>query len=234
VRYKPTKTHMAANDLIRSPLLDAVSIVHGFGHRETSSFPADLTTARQVHGTTAIWPTATGAQAVEADALLTRAGGCIGVVTADCVPLIFANPVAQVAAAVHAGWRGTFAGIVGVAVRELGARGGIEDLLVAIGPSIGPCCYEVSPELAAQFAERLGSSVVVEGGGRVKLDLQQANALQLLASGVPASHIDILRRCTRCEIAPDGGARFHSFRRDGKEAGRQISYVRAPGAGGTS
>ena len=234
VRYKPTKTHMAADDLIRSPLLDAAGILHGFGHRETPSFPADLATARQVHGTTAIWPTGSGAQSVDADALLTGAGGCVGVVTADCVPVILANPMAQMAAAVHAGWRGTFAGIVSVAVRELGARGAVEDLWVAIGPSIGPCCYEVSPELAGQFSERFGSSVVVEGGGKPRLDLQQANALQLVASGVPASHIDILRRCTLCEIASDGGSRFHSFRRDGKEAGRQISYVRAPGGDGAS
>ncbi len=88
-----------------------------------------------------------------------------------------------------------------------------ENLHVAIGPSIGPCCFEVGPEVAREFG--------VIAPGRVHLDLPAINARQLEASGVPRANISIGGECTRCQAAD-----YHSFRRDREAAGRMISWIR--------
>jgi len=218
---------MSERRSIRSTLLDRAGVGHEFGQREAAPAPVDLATSRQVHGIASLWAGEPGKHATEADVLLARTGVAVGVVTADCVPVMIASPGTRLAAAVHAGWRGTLAGAVSVAVRELLRAGAeVRDLRVAIGPAIGPCCYEVSVDLAQRFAERFGPGVVAHANGRTTLDLQQANLLDLAGLGVAASHIEVLYRCTLCELTPEGTPRFHSFRRDGKEAGRQISYVR--------
>jgi polyphenol oxidase len=217
---------MIHGDLLRSTLLEREGIRHEFGQRSSLSAPTEVATARQVHGVVAFWPVAPGPHLVEADVLIARAGVSVGVVTADCVPVLLASPRTRFAAAVHAGWRGTLAGAVGVALAELRSAGAADDLVFAIGPAIGPCCYEVSADLAERFVERFGRRVVANAAGRTTLDLQEANALELARLGVAVSRIDVLRECTRC-AKDQGGHRFHSFRRDGKAAGRQISYVQS-------
>jgi YfiH family protein len=115
-------------------------------------------------------------------------------------------------AAVHAGWRGTAARIAQAAVRAMRARFGTapEDLEAAIGPAIGACCYEVGPEVAAEFGKQ----------GRGHLDLPDINRRQLLESGVTAERIYASNLCTRC-----GDGDFHSFRRDREHAGRMYSFA---------
>jgi YfiH family protein len=187
---------------------------------------------RQVHGARAIRADAPTDPAEEADVVVSRAGGvgaCVSV--ADCVPVLLADPETGAVAAVHAGWRGTLAraaaeGIAALA-REAGAPA--SRLLAAVGPSIGPCCYEVSPDLAARFREAFGPEAVREGRAP-RLDLWAANTAVLRAAGVAADRVAVLGRCTSCEREL-----FFSHRRDAGRTGRQVAFIapRAPTRGGT-
>jgi YfiH family protein len=127
-----------------------------------------------------------------------RPGWLLAARFADCVPLILAHPARRAVAVVHAGWRGTAAGAAGVAVRTLAERYGADagGLVVGIGPSIGPCCYEVGPEVAERFSAFDG--VVHQAGARPRLDLWQANRQTLVQAGVPRSQIELAALCTRC------------------------------------
>jgi YfiH family protein len=142
-------------------------------------------------------------------------GRAMLLLTADCMPIAIARsdgirPAVEI---LHAGWRGLLAGIVAAGVRAIGAR----KLVAAIGPSIGPCCYEVGDEVAAPFRQAFGEDVVREGS---KLDLWTAAERALRAAGV--EHVDRFDLCTACD-----GDRFFSHRRDHGRTGRQgvIAYV---------
>jgi YfiH family protein len=186
---------------------------------------------RQVHGARAVRADGPSQPAEEADAVLSRTAGvaaCVSV--ADCVPVLVADPETGAVAAVHAGWRGTLARAAAEGVRALSAETGTPSraMLAAIGPSIGPCCYEVSEELAARFAADIGPDVVRPGAGP-RLDLWAANAAILRAAGVREERIQVLRRCTACEREL-----FFSHRRDAGRTGRQIAFIapRPPTGGG--
>jgi YfiH family protein len=178
--------------------------------------------ARQVHGNTAATlrdpvPAASALCAGECDALVTdQPGTALVVQTADCVPILLAAPGAVAAA--HAGWRGTAKNVAGEAVATL-ARLGADRLAMRawLGPSIGPCCYEVGGEVAAQFA---GDFVRAGCGGGYRLDLAAVNVAQLAESGIPRGAIAAHPACTKC-----GGEGFASFRRDGAKAGRMIALI---------
>jgi YfiH family protein len=186
---------------------------------------------RQVHGARAVRLDSASPPAAEADAVVTRTAGvaaCVSV--ADCVPVLLADPASGAVAAVHAGWRGTIARVAAEAVRALAAEAGAAPgrLLAAVGPAIGPCCYEVSPDLAARFAAEIGPDVVRRGAAP-SLDLWASNVAVLRAAGVPAERIETLRRCTSCERDL-----FFSHRRDAGRTGRQVAFIAppAPTAGG--
>jgi YfiH family protein len=186
---------------------------------------------RQVHGNRVLRADAACDPAEEADAVLSTVEGvaaCVSV--ADCVPVLIADPATGAVAAVHAGWRGTLARAAAEGVLALGREAGAPAarLLAAIGPSIGPCCYEVSTDLAATFRDAIGDAVV-RPGPRPALDLWRANAAILAAAGVPPERIEVLGRCTACERD-----RFFSHRRDGGRTGRQVAFIapRAPTRGG--
>jgi len=135
------------------------------------------------------------------------------VFTADCLPvaLVRANGDPPAAAALHVGWRGLLSGIVQSGARALGGT-----LAAAIGPGIGPCCYEVGEEVAAPFRERFGADVVREG----RLDLWSSVERALHAAGVEDVHRTDLCTCCNPEL-------FFSHRRDHGRTGRQgmIAYV---------
>jgi hypothetical protein len=158
---------------------------------------------------------------VDADALVAAREGIVGGVrTADCVPILLVAPQRRWAAAVHAGWRGTIANIAAEAIREAEAAGvRASGILAALGPSIGPCCYEVSEELGDEF-DRAGLPVLRRVGKRPHLDLREANRVLLERSGVPRANIDDVGPCTRC--AHD---RYHSFRAEPDSTGRQVSWI---------
>jgi len=173
--------------------------------------PSRLTTPRQVHGAKVIVATENdagrgalgAADAHEADAIMTNLPGLtIGVTVADCVPIWLLDPRRGAAAVVHAGRPGTMLRIAQETVSQFCAAYGSApgDLHATIGPSAGPCCYEVAPDMVEAFA-RAGWRT----HGR-NLDLWQANQAQLLESGLPASQISLVGHCTICQPG------FHSYR----------------------
>ncbi len=185
--------------------------------------------ARQVHGGRAAElrdsaPAGSALCAGECDALVTdQPGAALVVQTADCVPILLAAP--GMVGAAHAGWRGTAKNVAGEAVAALGRLGANPAGIRAwLGPSIGPCCYEVGGEVAAQFA---GDCVHAGCGGGYRLDLRAVNVAQLSASGVPREAIAVHPACTLC-----GGEGFASWRRDGARAGRMIALIARTGAAG--
>jgi YfiH family protein len=185
-----------------------------FGTRHSIP-PPDVVTIHQIHSATVLVNQGRPARRDSGDALLENTPGiAIGVKTADCVPILLADPVRRAVAAVHAGWRGTAAHILQAAIRAMGREFGTrpEDLHAAIGPSIGGCCYEVGPEVAREFG--------VRAAGRVHLDLRAMNATQLEGAGVLRANVSVAEDCTKCQ--PE----YHSFRRDGDAAGRMISWIR--------
>lgn len=135
----------------------------------------------------------------------------IGVMTADCVPILLANKSGKVVAAVHAGWRGTRAGIIRALWNQLQAEGETpENWVATIGPAIGPCCYEVSTELAEDFLAHFSDFPAHRVSPKPRmLDLPAINAEELRRIGL--NEIEILRHCTRCSDHPH----FHSYRREG-------------------
>lgn len=215
--------------------------------------PAGLYETRQVHGAD-VHVVASGsdpaiARQVGADALLAPGGVprpdaagpegaqalpiAVGVRTADCMPLLVADPVGGTVAAVHAGWRGVAGGIVAAAFRGLQEHGALpERLLVALFPHIRACCFEVGPEVVPQLVGDLPEPVRVRAllprSPRPHVDLSVVVTEQLLALGVRAEHIDDVAGCTRCDAE-----RFFSYRRDGSASGRHVTAIVPRGAGPT-
>ena len=198
------------------------------------------TLARQVHGSEIAWvgeeQIGAGRAALDdslpdADGLVVaRPGVLISVLSADCVPLLLYDPVQHVGAAVHAGWRGTAAGIAGVAVRYLAEHCGCQprDLRVGIGPAIGPCCYQVSANVARQLSTAFPypQPVASVRDGAWYLDLPLANRQQLLTAGVPEANCEQADTCTACHADE-----FFSERRLGRPTGRISAFVLLRGAG---
>ena len=155
------------------------------------------------------------------DAIVSNAAQVLaGVKTADCVPLLLGDPRTRSFAAVHAGWRGTFAGIAFYAIerlmKEYGAKP--EDLQVAIGPAAGLCCYEVGAEVIDGFRERFfyaDELFIPTRDEHARIDLLKANQTQLTAAGVRGDQIHIAHLCTmtRTDL-------FFSYRREKQTQGK--------------
>jgi polyphenol oxidase len=151
----------------------------------------------------------------------------VAVKTADCVPVLLADRRTGAVAAIHAGWRGTAAGAAIVAVRALASRYGAKagDIIAAVGPSIGPCCYEVGPDLAIHFSAHPEASTWFTRDEKPHLNLWRATRDQLQRAGVPPGQIHVCGLCTF-----ENSSVFHSYRRDGSTAGRLVAAIRnAPG-----
>jgi len=218
-------------------LTTIAGLVHGFGrrapgpHRETrdetvgrvrSGLDADgeLLLLRQVHGCVVATPP--WHEAPEADAAVAASPGLLlGIQTADCLPVLLVDPTRRAVAAAHAGWRGTVQRVTREAVRALEALGSRpSDLVAALGPGIGACCYEVGDDVRDAFGASGASFFRTSPRGRLHLDVRAANVRQLEEAGVRPESIYHVPECTFC--LP--GA-YHSYRRDGKGAGRMISFV---------
>jgi YfiH family protein len=161
------------------------------------------------------------------DGMITnRPGVALAVKTADCVPLLFVDPVRRVIGVAHAGWRGAAHGIAGRMVRlfreTFASRSG--DLYVAIGPAIGTCCYEVDAPVGEAFSVRPDADRFLrpcrEKEGRWMLDLPLANRLELTALGISVGNISITGHCTACRTDL-----FFSHRAEHGRTGRQISFL---------
>lgn len=196
--------------------------------------PARHAEARQVHGARVVYAVAdgelvrlvdeadggSGLSDPEADALVALPGTSAGVRTADCVPVLLHDPETGLSAAVHAGWKGTAAGIVGEVVERL-ARGGASraSLRGAVGPAIGACCFEVGDEVARHFDPQ---EVDRTRGSRPYVDLPAANRRQLLEAGLAPRYVEVLPRCTACDPVS-----FFSHRRDAGRTGRHLAVIAA-------
>jgi hypothetical protein len=242
----------------RAPVLGTGPLTPGDGwHRVALAMgipPQSIVRLRQVHGTRVVslrwhdaFPPEPPDWSVGDIAASDHPGVALCVKVADCVAILLADRRRGAVAAVHAGWRGTAGGAARSAVEALGEHFGAApgDLVAAIGPSIGPCCYRVGQDVRAAF-EAAGTrgglldawfrtSPAVEalrgvpgrdpaatgGGPALFLDTWTANADQLRDAGVPASQIHVSRACTSCHRDT-----FHSYRVDGERAGRMIGVIR--------
>ncbi len=185
-----------------------------------------LVEAEQVHGGDVAVVTAGEAGTVVpgVDALVTDSREVwLAVYTADCVPLLVVDPHRPAVAAVHAGWRGIARGIVAAVVRRMSEVFGSDPgrCVAALGPAIGPCCYEVDTPVAAALgtAPWWREAARPAGEGKWMLDLQRAVVRQLEEVGVPPNAVDVLGECTRCH--PE---RFFSYRRD-RVTGRMAACI---------
>jgi YfiH family protein len=175
-----------------------------------------------------------------------RPGGLLAIQTADCVPILLVDPKKRAVAAVHAGWRGTLARLAQKAVGRMQFEFGSKpaDLLAAIGPSIGPCCYEVAADFVTKFTAQFANAADYFDEPRsgeepnplqwlnmkppghqpppknVHLDLRHANRSQLLAAGLQAKNIFVSDLCTACHTDL-----LFSHRREGPLSGRLMSAI---------
>lgn len=200
--------------LLTSKLLASLNWTeHGFGTRDANPDQTAMASLQQIHSAATFVAREPGC-AGEGDALVTRTPGvAVSIRTADCFPILVADPETRAVAAIHAGWRGTAAGVVRTSLDRMRSEFGTDprNVFAAIGPGIGACCYEVGLEVARQFG-------MTEAG---KLDLAAENRTQLIAAGVQADRIEVVGGCTFCQPA-----QFFSWRRDRDRAGRMISFIR--------
>lgn len=188
-----------------------------------------LTGCWQVHGSTlriitnkedAQPPADARGETVYCDALVGIAEGVLlAVKTADCVPILLGDPKTAAFSAVHAGWRGTLAGIVGVAIERMVQQFLTKpaDILVAIGPAATECCYEVGAEVIEGFTQRFSTEGIFRSSrpNHAFIDLIKANKDQLVLSGINAANISVAPLCTMCRTDL-----FFSYRREKKIHGR--------------
>ena len=215
---------------------DFLWLFGGFGTRGSSPPAGELATVHQIHSAGVIQVDRAGL-AGDGDALITNSPGIVlGVKTADCVPLLMADIHRRAVAAVHAGWRGTALGIAPAVVAAMKEAFGTlpEDLRVAIGPAIGPCCFEVGSEVARIFEAYERQATKNDGlfpyerqatkndglSYKTYLDLAGINREQLEQAGVPGGQIEDSGLCTFCSAGE-----FFSFRRDREQAGRMFSLI---------
>jgi YfiH family protein len=203
--------------------------------QSTGNCPPNLATLRQIHSARVLTVSQPG-PAGEGDGLLTAIPGlALGILTADCTPVLIADTRRRVVAAFHAGWRGTVAAIVeqGVAAlyRDFGSAS--EDLVAAVGPAIGACCYTVGEEVHSAFTDRFGYAPLLfrQRPDGLHLDLAEANRRQLLSCGVPAENITLTGECTACarlpsqDTAQPGQRTFFSHRAEHGFTGRMMSII---------
>lgn len=168
----------------------------------------------------------------EADAMITQVPGlCLMILLADCVPIILYDPARRAVGVVHAGWKGTLQFIAEKTVKTLEQAfdSSPQDMVAGIGPSIGPCCYEVGPEVVSQIKALFGAEddrvLRMSTGGRGYFDLWRANLRQLVQAGIPKENIELAETCT-CHHLGD----FFSHRCEKGKTGRfgVGAFIRSP------
>ena len=219
--------------VFRSALLEECNgVIHGFVHdpggpdlqKIASAYGLEnILTVNQVHGNSVFFADhCVGEKLAEADSIVTRQRGTgVGIITADCVPILICFPDSGCVCAVHAGWRGTLLRAVRNCLRAVCQKYSLrpQDSLAVIGPAIGKCCYEVRDDVASKFGSRFagnGNWLSEKGDGKFLLDLAELNRIELCDAGV--SEIETMNVCTCCRDLP-------SYRRDGFGTDKMISFV---------
>lgn len=206
-----------------------------------------LVTTKQIHSDLIRDFSMVPSQPCKGDASTTKQRGLLlATQTADCVPILLVDPQKRAVASIHAGWRGTLARItqktVGRLELECGCRAA--DMLAAVGPCIGPCCYEVGADFVAKFSSQFADADEYFDEARtgeepnplqwlnmcppghqpppknVHLDLRKANRSQLIASGLRPQNIFVSDLCTGCHTDL-----FFSYRKEGRQSGRMLSII---------
>ncbi len=199
-----------------------------------SAPPDRLVAARQVHGAKVeavhrddpSRSVFNGKDPFQADALTSdQTGIWLGILTADCLPVLFFDPVNRIIGAAHAGWRGTRQNIAARTVQAMTDRYRCrpDELWAALGPCIGPCCYVVGEEVAQAFLSEspsYGPYVQRKGGERWRIDLAGINQQQLLEQGLVPEKIHTVPLCTKCREDL-----FFSVRAQGEPTGRQLALI---------
>jgi YfiH family protein len=207
----------------------------------------ELIPLKQIHSDVIrVFPQPAGAPCKGDASATVRPGLLLAIQTADCVPILLVDPKRRAVAAIHAGWRGTLARITQKTVGRMHFEFGSKpaDLLAAIGPSIGPCCYEVGADFVTKFTAQFADAADYFDEPRsgeepnplqwlnmkppghqppprnVHLDLRKANRSQLLAAGLLAKNIYVSDLCTACHT----GLLF-SHRRESPLSGRLMSAI---------
>jgi len=190
-----------------------------------------LVTVTQTHGTDLLFidapnPDYSHFLKLECDGIITNQPGImIGICVADCAPILLLDPVTKTAAALHAGWKGTAGQIACKGVAALVSLFGSDpaDIVAAVGPTIGHCCYQVDEPVKAAFSKEggcWGEFAVETDDGKWQLNLSLANVHQLLKAGLSSDHIETTDLCVSCQQDT-----FFSFRRDKGETGRQMGFI---------
>jgi YfiH family protein len=210
-----------------------------------------LVTMRQFHSDVIHLAAAPDGEPPKADALITDTPGLLlGVQTADCVPILLADTRRHAIAAIHAGWRGTLSRIAAKTLGQMHMNFGTQprDVVAALGPAIGGCCYEVGPEVAQAFASQFPTAADWFDGPfeqlaygeeplwlpwltmmppghvppppRVQLDVRASNRWQLIDAGVPEKQISVSDLCTGCRTDL-----LFSYRREGAKTGRMMAVI---------
>lgn len=178
-----------------------------------------LSQVRQIHSAKVVRIDSPEQAQREADGMVTPHDLVLGVLSADCVSLLCADGEGRVAAT-HAGWRGTAAGIATETVAAMATLGSdVRRIRAVLGPSIGPCCFEVQQDVAGVFAAR-EPDVVLHRDGRLFVDLWSYNQKLLIRAGLLPENIGAQPPCTRCD-----DTHFYSFRRDGAGIGQHLAYI---------
>lgn len=226
------------------------TLLTALGATDANGAPWPLLQVRQIHSAIVHRVEAAAHGPLAGDGLITNAPALLlAIKTADCVPVLVADVKRRVMGAFHAGWRGTVARIVEKGVGEMRRQFGSLpcDLRAAIGPSVRRCCYQVGPELRAEFESQfayagdlfeevfdsnaihvrypllfLNQRAPGHGdlGPEIHLDLVEANRRQLKAAGVREQHISVIEGCTACDTA-----RFFSHRAEFGKTGRMMAVI---------
>ncbi len=222
------------NSVFSHKLSKISSVVHGFLNKRfigNSIEAADyyglneIATLKQIHGDSVfiIKDKFNSDKEEKGDAIVSTVRNLgIGVYTADCLPILLADKKATVVAVVHAGWRGTLLQIAESTLLKMEKSFGLEsnNVIAAIGPSIGRCCYEVGEDVATQYMNKFEyweAYLFKKNGSKYILDLREANRLSLTMAGV--KDVEVIDICTKCNTE------FHSFRREGEGVGKQLSFI---------
>lgn len=217
------------DQFLRDPVLISIGVEHGFGRRGAQP-PERTVFSVQVHEAD-VFEARSRADPIRprADALFSTVRGLsIGIVTADCVPILVATEDGSAVAAIHAGWRGLASGVIEAGLRAIESVSKGMSLAAAVGPAARGCCYEVDDPvreaLSDNYAESLEEFLVPGRPGRYQLDLPCIATRILIENGVDQDKIGLQNRvCTICDAD-----RFESYRRDGVDSGRLMHFITCP------
>lgn len=191
-------------------------ILHYFGEKKDSEQNRMCVIfAEQIHGSKiAVLKNNKNSLIKGADGMITKEPFILGIRTADCLPIFFYDPGNKIIAAIHAGWRGLYKGIIHNAIAGMEKIGSeLQNIKAAVGPHIGACCYNVSRTRIGKFQNYKSVS------SQQFLDLGKIAREQMLLAGIRIENIDISGICTNCDL------RFWSFRRDRQKAGRMMNII---------